>query len=102
MFRRIRARPVLGAPNQAALLATPPTEAINRLREAQAANQLAEAELRKATSEKERRQALESHSKRLTGYIDTAKTAIPLIAAGYGVLVTFLYCFVVIKFFPSG
>ncbi len=102
MFRRIRARPVLGAPNQAALLAMPPTEVINQLREAQAANQLAEAELRKATAEKERRQALESHSKRLTGYIDTAKTAIPLIAAGYGVLVTFLYCFVVIKFFPSG
>ncbi|WCM93979.1 hypothetical protein M5C99_04390 [Acidovorax sp. NCPPB 2350] len=101
MFQRIRAW-LRAAPGETTPSTAPQSEAIGRLREARIANQLAEAALRKASAEKERRQALESHSKRLTGYIDTAKTAIPLIAAGYGVLATFLYCFVVIKFFPSG
>ncbi|SFD42779.1 OmpA family protein [Paracidovorax konjaci] len=102
MLRRIRAWLLRAALGEAAPSAMPPSGVMDRLREARAANQLAEAELRRATAEKERRQALESHSKRLTGYIDTAKTAIPLIAAGYGVLATFLYCFMAIQFFPSG
>ncbi|GKS84127.1 OmpA family protein [Acidovorax sp. SUPP1855] len=100
MFPRIRKW--LCAAIQEAAPSVPQAETIDRLREARIANQLAAEELRKTTCEKERRQALESHSKRLTGYIDTAKTAIPIVAAGYGVLATFLYCFVVIQFFPSG
>lgn len=102
MFQRIRAWLAGALPSQAAPSATPRTEAADRLSEARTAALQAETALHQATAEKERRQALESHSKRLTGYIDTAKTAIPIIAAGYGVLATFLYCSMVIQFFPSG
>ncbi|MDA8522517.1 OmpA family protein [Acidovorax sp. NCPPB 4044] len=73
----------------------------NRL-SATTTKQKAEAEWHKATAEKERQQALESHAKRLTGYIDTAKTAIPVVAAGYGIVAAFLYFSLAIQFFPSG